>query len=874
MTKNKLAFVATTALVGSMMLASSAYAQSTGTTEVEAVVITATAGQPNIDGVISAETAPKAKASIDQEFIATQPTGQTIIQTLNLTPGLNFTNSDPYGSSGGNLRIRGFDGPRISLTFDGVPLNDSGNYAIFTNQLLDPELISRASVNMGTTDVDSPTASATGGTINFISRKPATEAGLMLNGAVGSFNYRRIFGMVDTGEIGPWGTTGYLSASYQKYDKFKGPGDLEKWQINGKIYTPLGDNGDFFSLAFHYNENRNNFYRTAAIATFKFYGSDFDNLDTCTRDGAPGAGAQNDNRTITASPVPNSAFLASNDNPLNPASCTNYYGLRINPSNTGNIREQFKYTLTDTLTLTVDSAFQYVLANGGGTSTLSETSTLARGALNPAGFDLNGDSDTLDTVRFYTPNTTNTRRYTMLGSLIWAPNENNTFRIAYSYDRARHRQTGEWGYISASGDPLDVFGGKDGNGAKVENADGFFLRQRDRLSYAMLNQISADWRGRFMDDNLYITVGLRAPTFKRELNQYCYTSNQSSTPLCTSEPVYHNVDTDLVTPGLQAAANLVTLTNVPIAAAGTTRYVVPFGADVEYNDVLPNVGVSYRFMPGHTIFVSYAEGLSAPRTDNLYTVGVANAIAAGPTSVSSTAPILLSDVDPETSQAWDLGYRYRGGDWIVSTALWSNNFQNRIVSAFDPDLGFNVDRNVGDVKLWGFDAQAGWTPTSEFSVYASMSYTNSELQDDIQLRATPLPVTYLPTKGKALVETPEWMFSFRTQYDFTENLTVGFQGKYVGDRFTTDVNDEQTNAYKVFDLDMRYALPFGGEGTSLQVNVTNIFDEQYYSNISSGTNAKNVDIDPGPGFVNRSPSGAFVGVGAPRTFQLSIKTTW
>ena len=266
MTKNKLAFVATSALVGSMMLASTAYAQSTGTTEVEAVVITATAGQPNIDGVITAESAPKAKATIDQEFIATQPTGQTILQSLNLTPGLNFTNNDPYGSSGGNVRLRGFDGPRISLTFDGIPLNDTGNYAIYTNQQLDPELISKASVNMGTTDVDSPTASATGGTINYTSRKPGGDMGLMLNGAAGSFNYRRVFGLVDTGEIGPWGTTAYLAGSYQKYDKFKGPGDLEKWQINGKIYQPLGDNGDFFSLAFHYNENRNNFYRTTTMA--------------------------------------------------------------------------------------------------------------------------------------------------------------------------------------------------------------------------------------------------------------------------------------------------------------------------------------------------------------------------------------------------------------------------------------------------------------------------------------------------------------------------------------------------------------------------------------------------------------------------------
>ena len=78
MTKNKLAFVATTALVGSMMLASSAFAQSTGTTEVEAIVVTA-AGQPTIDGVITLESAPKAKASVDQEFIATQPTAEFVI---------------------------------------------------------------------------------------------------------------------------------------------------------------------------------------------------------------------------------------------------------------------------------------------------------------------------------------------------------------------------------------------------------------------------------------------------------------------------------------------------------------------------------------------------------------------------------------------------------------------------------------------------------------------------------------------------------------------------------------------------------------------------------------------------------------------------
>jgi iron complex outermembrane receptor protein len=711
--------------------------------------------------------------------------------------------------------------------------------------------VARASVNMGTTDVDSPTASATGGTINYTSRKPDADMGLMLNGAIGSFNYRRIFGLVDTGEIGPWGATAYLGASFQTYDKFKGPGELEKWQINGKVYLPLGDNGDFFSLAIHYNENRNNFYRSASIATFDLNGFDYDNNPTYL--------------PIVSTPA------ATGDVDADPSDNSNYYGLRINPSNTGNIRQQAKFTLTDTLTLTFDSAFQYVLANGGGSTTLSEvasavgantTVTGTTGGVACAGggigFDLNGDGDCRDTfVRFHSPSNTNTRRYTAASSLIWEPNDNNTFRIAFTFDRGRHRQTGEYGDISASGDPLDVFGGKDGNGQKVLNADGYAFRSRDRLSYAILSQVSADWRGRFMDDNLFVTIGVRAPTFKRELNQYCLTSNNGFSVLCTSAPTFANVDGDPGTAGVQPAANLVTLN-----AAGTgTRYIVPFEADVEYDAILPNVGASYQFLPGQTVYVSYAEGFSAPRTDNLYTAGVA--------TTSTTAPIVLSDVEPETSQAWDLGYRFRSPTMIVSAALWSNNFQNRIVSAFDPDLGFSVDRNVGDVKLWGFDAQAGWTPNADFSLYSSISYTNSELQDDLQLSATP---TFLPTKGKELVETPQWMFTARAQWKVTENFTVGFQGKHVGDRYTTDVNDQLTPAYNVFDLDMRYQLPFG-EGSSIQLNVTNIFDEEYFGNISSGNNAKAlVDVNPGPGVTPKTASGAFVSIGAPRTVQLSLRT--
>ena len=82
-------------------------------------------------------------------------------------PGVSFSNQDPWGSLGGSFTVRGFSSDRVSQTIDGIPLNDSGNYALYTNQQLDPEIIEAATVSLGSTDVDSPTASAAGGTINI-----------------------------------------------------------------------------------------------------------------------------------------------------------------------------------------------------------------------------------------------------------------------------------------------------------------------------------------------------------------------------------------------------------------------------------------------------------------------------------------------------------------------------------------------------------------------------------------------------------------------------------------------------------------------------------------------------------------------------------
>ena len=53
--------------------------------------------------------------------------------------------------------------------------------------------------------------------------------------------------------------------------------------------------------------------------------------------------------------------------------------MRINPSDTGNIRLSSLFRLTDELSLTFDPSVQYTLANGGGYTALSEQDAKLRG---------------------------------------------------------------------------------------------------------------------------------------------------------------------------------------------------------------------------------------------------------------------------------------------------------------------------------------------------------------------------------------------------------------------------------------------------------------------------------------------------------------
>lgn len=787
---------ATTALVTGMLAAGAVSAQSSGTiateaTEVDAIIVTGSRGPANIDGAIVAQQIGKSRSTVTQEYLARQQPGQNTLQSLNLQPGVNFTNDDAYGNSGGDLTIRGFDAQRISTNLDGIQLNDTGNYQIYPTQQIEPELLERVSVNQGTTDVDSPTAAGTGGTVNLVTRRPTNDFGIIFQPSVGTDNYQRIFTMLDTGAFGPWDTTAWLSLSANSYDQFdrdgvENPGDLERWAVNGRVYQSIRGNGDFLSVAFRYQEDRNNTYGRKSV-------DGFNNGDPL----APG----NTNICQLQSPVAGTR-QAHGTSALNPG-CSGYFGTFFNPTDSFNVRGQSRFTLRDNLILTIDPQFSYTLANGGGIQAINEydqrlagsffnNSTSATRVAN--GVDLNGDGDILDQIRLYSPSNTRTNRTSVNSSLIYDLNDDHRFRVSYTHDFGVHRQTGQYSRVNLGGLPNDWFAGLNED-EQILTRDGEVFQKRNRRSTAELNQVSLQYVGDYFNNAVTLDLGVRMPFFTRKLRNYCFQFDTFDAFCSAQTPV-----------------------NATTGAAITPAPGAPVAFERKYDDVLPNVNVTWRFAENQQVFGSYSKNLSSPRTDDLY-----DRIPANP--------------EPETADNYDLGYRYQSSRLIGSVSAYYSAFDNYIVRAFEEvlDDGGNLldtiayTTNAGAVNRWGVDGQLGYFFNDSFSLYATASYLGSEVVDD--LPGTTAGST-IATEGNQLFEVPEWQYGLRAQYEVGQ-ITLGVQGKYVGERWTNLVNDEKTPAYTLVDVDLRYDLDFIREGTYLQINALNVFDELYLADIST-----------------------------------------
>jgi iron complex outermembrane receptor protein len=705
-------------------------------------------------GLMVTEDAPKARSTITAAELEKQrPTGNAY-QALELLPSVNSYNYDATGLFGGGLTLRGFNSDQIGATINGVPVNDSGSYAVYPQEYVDQENTCSEFVTQGSTDVDSPQVGASGGNFGIITCNPEDKQRVRVMQTVGQLNMYKTFVRYDTGKFADGRSKAFISVSRAKADKWKGEGAAQRNHLDAGFNYDW-DRFNYIHATILWNEAKNNNFQSYQRADFAKYGYEYDFNPVFVGHAAASPGkAVADPTTSTASPA--------------------YYRLATNPFKNAIASAIAKFRLSENLDLKIVPYLWYGFGNGGTQQkNLSESTGITGSKV-----DLNGDGDTLDTVIVSSASVTHTNRPGISTSLNWNVGSHNILGGVW-WERANHQQTQPGVAVDNNGN-ADIWIQEN----RIRRADGTYYEGRDQKTVSTAYQAFIQDTISLMDDKLTVNLGLRTPHIKRDFYNYA-----------------------------NEGAN------------------VNYNIKRTYSDVLPQIGVRYRVTNDDQLYASLAKNMKAPG-NFVYATSNGNVL----WDKTNNTVVIKSDVKPEVSYSFDAGYRHQTSKWNGTFDVYATDFRDRMATAFDPVNLVSSTTNVGKVKNYGFEVEAGNTPINGWSAYVSYGYIHSEIKQNMQVSST----ASLPTAGNEFPLTPKQKAGLSLQYEhgaFWGRLTA----KATSSQQATLTNDEEVPGYTLFGFDGGYKFPDSAwiKNPKLTFNVSNLTSKQYYNPSSqSVTNAK------------------------------------
>lgn len=225
-------------------------------------------------------------------------------------------------------------------------------------------------------------------------------------------------------------------------------------------------------------------------------------------------------------------------------------------------------------------------------------------------------------------------------------------------------------------------------------------------------------------------------------------------------------------------------------------------------------GVNYLFDNGISPYFSYSESFE-------------------PTSGSTKEG---KPFDPSRGKQYETGVKYVPKDMpVVLTAAIYQLTKNKNLTSDPNDSTGLYSVQTGEIRSRGLELEAKAAVNENINVTAAYSYNDAEYTEDTIF------------KGKRPAEVPRNQASLWTDYTFYDTalsgLTFGAGVRYTGstvsyykyDTTTGKKNDSfNVGGYTVADAMVKYDLArFGLPGSSVAVNVNNLFDREYVSSCYS-----------------------------------------
>ncbi|MCS2165458.1 ferrichrome porin FhuA [Scandinavium manionii] len=174
---------------------------------------------------------------------------------------------------------------------------------------------------------------------------------------------------------------------------------------------------------------------------------------------------------------------------------------------------------------------------------------------------------------------------------------------------------------------------------------------------------------------------------------------------------------------------------------------------------------------------------------------------------------------PSKGEQYEAGVKYVPNDRpiVLTAAVYQLTKTNNLTADPNNPLG---QVPAGEIRARGVELEAKAALNANINLTASYTYTDAEYTKDTNL------------KGNTPEQVPENMASLWGDYTFYEGalsgLTLGTGARYVGSSYGDPANSFKVDSATVVDAVVKYDLArFGMAGSSLAVNVNNLFDKEY-----------------------------------------------
>ncbi|MFH1277385.1 MAG: TonB-dependent receptor [Candidatus Eisenbacteria bacterium] len=122
--------------------------------------------------------------------------------------------------------------------------------------------------------------------------------------------------------------------------------------------------------------------------------------------------------------------------------------------------------------------------------------------------------------------------------------------------------------------------------------------------------------------------------------------------------------------------------------------------------------------------------------------------------------------------------------------------------------------NVGRLLTAGVELELNYRPYKEWTLSGSYVFDHTEILESDEAELV----------GKWQRQVPRHQFVLKARFSDPSILTLAVQGRYVGERYEDDLNDQEVNDLFVVDLHLARGL---GAGREVFVSVENLLDNEY-----------------------------------------------